>query len=159
MAFHIALIEPLIPQNTGNIGRLCVATNSTLHLIEPLGFDISSSAVRRAGLDYWKHLNLKTYPSFAAFKEKIPSHTNLWFISKFGKKTIYDASFSKNDFLIFGKETKGLPSAVHETEPQEAFLKIPLLSKNARSLNLGNAASIVLYEALRQTLKDWEINA
>ncbi len=150
--FHIVLVEPLIPQNTGSIARLCVATNTQLHLIKPLGFDLSEKAVRRAGLDYWKHVKLHVYESFGTFKEQVPPDSNLWFISKFGKKNIYDTKFSYKDFFIFGKETTGLPDAIHKEEPKEAFLNIPMPSNNVRCINLANASAVVVYEALRQQL-------
>lgn len=153
MRFHIALVEPQIPQNTGNIGRLCVATNSCLHLVEPLGFDISEKAVRRSGLDYWKHVDLVTHSNYAEFRATLPATPKLWWFSKFAKKSIFEAQFQDGDYLIFGQETKGLPEAVREAEPEEQLLQIPMFSEKIRSLNLANAASIAVYEAIRQTQK------
>lgn len=147
---NIVLFEPLIPQNTGNIGRLCVAINASLHLIKPLGFDLSEKALRRAGLDYWKHLNLQLHESYEDFRETVPGERNLWFISKFGKKTIHQVSYQKNDFIVFGQETKGLAPYIHKQEPKECFLQIPMFSQNVRSLNLANSVSITAYEAVRQ---------
>ena len=150
--FNIVLVEPLIPQNTGNIGRLCVATNSSLHLVEPLGFDISEKSVRRSGLDYWKFLSVKTHSSYESFRKSIPSTCGAWFISKFGKTSIYnkEISFCPGDYLIFGKETTGLPTRVFEAEKKMNILSIPMFSENIRCLNLSNAVSIVTYEAIRR---------
>jgi tRNA (cytidine/uridine-2'-O-)-methyltransferase len=153
MRFNIALVEPEIPQNTGSIGRLCVATNSCLHLVEPLGFDISEKAVRRSGLDYWKYVDLVTHRNYSEFRSSLPDSKKLWWFTKFAECSIFDASFAEGDYLIFGKETKGLPESVHKEEPKEQLLRIPMFSDKIRSLNLANAASIAVYEAIRQTMK------
>lgn len=147
---NIVLVAPLIPQNTGNIGRLCVGVNARLHLVKPLGFDISEKALRRAGLDYWQHLDWCTHESYDDFRTSIPTESQLWFISKFGKRTHYEAEFKDSDYLIFGQETKGLPDHIHQAEKQDSFLRIPMLSENIRSLNLSNAVAVVAYEAVRQ---------
>lgn len=144
------LVEPQIPPNTGNIGRLCVATNSNLHLVEPLGFDISEKAVRRSGLDYWKHVSLIVHPSFEEFRRSVPKQAGLWWFTKFATKSLYAAEFCDGDYLIFGKETTGLPKSIQESEDPESLLSIPMFSEKIRSLNLANAASIALYEAIRQ---------
>ena len=151
--FNVVLVEPLIPQNTGNIGRLCVGTNSSLHLIEPLGFDISEKSVRRSGLDYWKFLSIKIHSSYKVFRQSVPSDCNTWFISKFGEISIYSrkVKFQKGDYLIFGKETSGLPPEVFKTENKDTILSIPMFSENIRCLNLSNAVSVVTYEAIRRT--------
>jgi tRNA (cytidine/uridine-2'-O-)-methyltransferase len=150
--FHIVLVEPQIPPNTGNIGRLCVATRTRLHLIEPLGFDLSEKAVRRAGLDYWKHIDLHIYKNFAEFKAQVEPSAQLWFFTKFAKKSIYEANFKDGDYLIFGKETTGLPQEIHTSENQDFFLRIPIPENEiVRSLNLAGCAHIALYEGLRQT--------
>ena len=149
--FHVVLVEPQIPPNTGNIGRLCIATKSKLHLVEPLGFDISEKAVRRAGLDYWKHIDLTTHKSFQDFKATITPTAKLWFFTKFAKKSIYQAEFKPGDYLIFGKETTGLDPKIHDSEDPAQFLKIPMPGDEiVRSLNLAGCVHIAIYEALRQ---------
>lgn len=149
--FHIVLVEPQIPQNTGNIGRLALATGARLHLIEPLGFDISEKAVRRSGLDYWKHVDLEIHKSFAEFRNSRAPAERLWFFTKFAQKGLYSARFTQGDYLVFGKETTGLAQSIHDSENHDFFLKIPMFSDKVRSLNLANSASIAIYEAIRQT--------
>jgi tRNA (cytidine/uridine-2'-O-)-methyltransferase len=152
MAFNIVLVEPQIPPNTGNIGRLCIATRSRLHLVEPLGFDISEKAVRRAGLDYWKHIDLTIHKNYAAFKESLEPKARTWYFTKFAKKSLYQAEFQDGDYLIFGKETTGLAPEIHQGENPESFLLIPMPGHDiVRSLNLAGCAHIAIYEALRQT--------
>ncbi|MGZ3672514.1 MAG: tRNA (cytidine(34)-2'-O)-methyltransferase [Bdellovibrionota bacterium] len=152
MSFNVVLVEPQIPPNTGNIGRLCIATHSKFHLIEPLGFDITEKAVRRAGLDYWKHVDLTVHKSYAEFRASLPAEARLWFFTKFAKKTLYQAEFKDGDYLVFGKETKGLLPEIHEQEPPERMLRIPMPGDDiVRSLNLAGSVHIALYEALRQT--------
>jgi tRNA (cytidine/uridine-2'-O-)-methyltransferase len=146
---HIVLVEPQIPQNTGSIARTCAATGSPLHLIEPLGFDITEKAVRRAGLDYWPHVNLHRHCSWQAFIAAV-SPKNCWFFSKFGGSIYSNVRFQCDDALIFGSETKGLGEAFLSTVPSEQILKIPINTEHVRSLNLSNAVSIALYEGLRQ---------
>jgi len=149
--FNVVLIEPQIPPNTGNIGRLCIATKSRFHLVKPLGFDISEKAVRRAGLDYWKHVDLTVHENFSEFQLSLPSKAKLWFFSKFAKKSLYEAKFSPGDYFVFGKETTGLPEEVHRTET-ENLLRIPMPGSDiVRSLNLAGSVHIALYEGLRQT--------
>ena len=115
-SFQIALVEPEIPPNTGTIARLCAATNTPLHLVEPLGFSISDSAVKRAGLDYWKHVNLTEYDNFSDFiKAESPDEDKLFFFSKTSKQTYFDANFPNDSFLIFGSETQGLPQDIFDT--------------------------------------------
>lgn len=148
----IVLVEPQIPPNTGNIGRLCIATKSELHLVDPLGFDISEKAVRRAGLDYWKHIQLIRHASYSAFRSSVPKGARLWFFTKFAERSIYTADFQRGDYLIFGKETTGLPKEVHEGEPKDRLLRVPMPGSDiVRSLNLAGTVHIALYEALRQT--------
>jgi tRNA (cytidine/uridine-2'-O-)-methyltransferase len=152
MSFNVVLVEPQIPPNTGNIGRLCTATKSKFHLVEPLCFDISEKAVRRAGLDYWKHVDLTVHKSYAEFRESLPKEARLWFFTKFAERSIYDAKFSEGDYLVFGKETTGLPKEVHENEPKDHLLRVPMPGSDiVRSLNLAGTVHIALYEALRQT--------
>lgn len=148
--FNIALVEPEIHTNTGNISRTCAVTGSRLHLVEPLGFDISDRAVRRAGLDYWPLLDLTVYPGVDVFFERNEG-ARFWLLTTKGQKIYDEADFCDGDFLVFGKETAGLPSALLEKNP-ERCLRIPMLPvEGARSLNLSNSVAVVLYEALRQT--------
>lgn len=148
MNLNIVLFEPEIPQNTGNIARTCVLTNSKLHLIKPLGFDISEKSVRRAGLDYWKYLNLEIHESYEDFRERY-KHINLFISSTHGKKFYHEVNYNKNDFILFGRESSGLPNYIKE-ENVEKSIRIPMISSTTRSLNLSNSVSIVIYEALRQ---------
>ncbi len=152
MAFNIVLVEPQIPPNTGNIGRLSIGTKSHLHLVEPLGFDLSEKAVRRAGLDYWKHVSLTTHKSYAEFRASLAPEARLWFFTKFAKKSLYAAKFQAGDYLVFGKETTGLSPEIHAAESPEHMLQIPMPGQDiVRSLNLAGCVHIALYEALRQT--------
>ena len=152
MSFNVVLVEPQIPPNTGNIGRLCIATKSRFHLIKPLGFDISEKAVRRAGLDYWKHVDLTVHENLADFRASLPANTRLWYFTKFAERSIYDAKFADGDYLVFGKETTGLPKEIHDHEPKEQLLRVPMPGQEiVRSLNLAGTVHIALYEALRQT--------
>lgn len=147
MAFNIVLYRPQIPPNTGNIARLCVGSRCTLHLIGRLGFDIDNKSVKRAGLDYWEHLDLKYYENLEEFI-KTHGDKRIWLITKFGTKKYYKASFELGDFIIFGRETTGLPEELHDKYPDNR-LYIPMTDK-VRSINLSNSAAIVLYEAIRQ---------
>jgi len=147
MGYNVVLLEPEIPNNTGNIGRLSLGTNSTLHLIKPFGFEITDSRLKRAGLDYWQHLEVIYYDSKEEFFE-IHKDKAFAFFSAQGEKTHWDIPFVDNMFLIFGKESKGLPKDLLE-EYKDNVYKIPLYSEHIRSLNLANAVSIVLYEGLR----------
>lgn len=146
--FNIVLVEPSIPPNTGNISRLCAATGTVLHLVEPLGFDLSEKQLRRAGLDYWESVKLHQYPNFETFMEQNPNGRKFFF-STAGKKNLYDVEYQPGDYLIFGNETFGLPDALLEQYPDDV-LNIPVQLDCVRSLNLSNCASIALYEALRQ---------
>jgi tRNA (cytidine/uridine-2'-O-)-methyltransferase len=145
---NIVLVEPLIPPNTGNIARLCAATGTALHLVEPLGFDLSEKQLRRAGLDYWESVDLHTYPDFNAFLAQHPDGTK-YFFSTAGKKNYSDASYAPGDYLIFGNETIGLSDELL-IRHAEQVLNIPIRLDCVRSLNLSNCAAVVLYEALRQ---------
>ena len=144
----IVLVTPEIPTNTGSIGRLCLATNSTLHLIEPLGFDISDSRVKRAGLDYWKHLQVIRHKSFEIFLNFLPTDASTVFFSTKSKNSLYTKKFEKGSYLIFGCETKGLGEELIDKFSEDTF-HIPQYNDRVRSLNLANAASIVVYEAIR----------
>lgn len=148
MAFNIVLFEPEIPNNTGNIGRLSLATGSTLHLIKPFGFELNDTRLKRAGLDYWQHLSVIIYDGFNQFMTK---HGNKKFayLSSHGVKSHWNIPFEDDMFLVFGKESLGLPNSIIKNRPEELY-KIPMYSEHIRSLNLANAVSIVIYEGLRQ---------
>ena len=144
---HIVLIEPEIPGNTGNIARLCAATNTVLHLVHPLGFEISDKYLKRAGLDYWNLVTVREHQSFAEVKAELVGH-NFYFLTTKSQKNYCDISYTPTDVLVFGKETAGIPEAIL-TEHKENCIRIPMV-EGARSLNLANSAAICLYEALRQ---------
>ena len=144
---NIVLVEPEIPQNCGNIARTCAATGCTLHLIRPLGFDISEKAVRRAGLDYWSQVTVRDYENLEDFFSK-NNVEQMWCLSTKAPRCYTEAEFSDNGYLFFGKETKGLPEAFLE-EHYDSCVRIPMLP-DTRSLNLSNAVAITVYEALRQ---------
>lgn len=145
---HIALIHPEIHWNTGNAGRSCLAAGAQLHLIEPLGFDLSERAVKRAGLDYWPHVKPQVWGSLNAFEAAIPSLGAPLFFSTKATKLYSDHEYEDDIVLIFGRETGGLPATLHERYP-ERFVKIPIISPLVRSLNLSTAVGIALYEAVR----------
>lgn len=148
MSLNIVLIEPEIPNNTGNIGRLALATGSNLHLVKPFGFKIDDSRLKRAGLDYWQYLQVTYYDSIADFFE-INKNKKMAFLSSHGTQNHWDIPFEDDLFLVFGKESVGLPKNITEHYTEQLY-KIPLYSKYVRSLNLANAVSIVTYEGLRQ---------
>jgi tRNA (cytidine/uridine-2'-O-)-methyltransferase len=144
---HIALHEPQIPQNTGNIVRTCSATGSTLHLIEPMGFRIDDKQLKRAGLDYWHDVDIRIHKNFDAFLSHVEGQ-RLWLIETAGSRPYYEADFADGDCLVFGKETAGLPEDIRAAFPGRC-LRLPMLP-GTRSLNLSNSAAVTLYEALRQ---------
>ncbi len=147
--FNIVLVNPQIPQNTGSIGRVCVNTDSILHIIKPIGFDIDEKAVRRAGLDYWHLLDLKVWESFEEFYEANKEYKDRFFYATTKSRTPYfEKSFKKGDFLFFGSETSGIPIEFMKKN-WENSMTIPM-GKNGRSLNLSVSVGIVLYEAIRQ---------
>ncbi len=146
---HVVLVEPEIPQNTGSIGRLCLATQTTLHLVEPLGFEITHSRLKRAGLDYWEHLQVLRHASLSDFLKNIPAQAPKVFFTKKAGQTLFDFQFQKGAYLIFGKETAGLPEPLIQSYPSD-LVRIPLYDARVRSLNLAHAASIGVYEAIRQ---------
>ena len=145
---NVVLFEPEIPPNTGSVARLCAATGSPLHLIEPLGFKIDDKHLKRAGLDYWPHVDLRLHGSWQEF---IGLHggARLHFFSKKAAKSYISAPFREDDFLVFGPETRGLPEDLLDANEADSYV-IPMMSPAVRSLNLANAVSIVLYESLRQ---------
>ncbi len=146
--FHIVLVEPEIPQNAGNIARTCAATGTHLHMIRPLGFEVTDKYLKRAGLDYWHLVDISYYDSFAELQARFPSGRFFYFTTK-GLHRHSDVKFQDGDFLVFGKETKGLPEELL-LQHKEECLRIPMYAE-ARSLNLGNSVAVALYEALRQT--------
>ncbi|NIQ12106.1 MAG: tRNA (cytidine(34)-2'-O)-methyltransferase [Gammaproteobacteria bacterium] len=147
--FHIVLIEPEIPPNTGNIARLCGATGTILHLVGKLGFSIDDKQLKRAGLDYWDAVDVKQWQNLDALKNEFPQG-RFWYTSKKASQSHTQADFRPGDFLVFGKETLGLPEELLE-QHSEFSIRIPIKSPVVRSLNLSTAAGIILYEALRQT--------
>jgi tRNA (cytidine/uridine-2'-O-)-methyltransferase len=146
---NIVLVEPEIPPNTGNVARLCAATRTTLHLVEPLGFKLGDAQLKRAGMDYWQQVEWHRWKSWSAFTEKLPVDARLWFIESNGPKLYTQAKFSADDYLIFGRETAGLPKSLL-AQHRERWLRIPMFNEKSRSLNLSNCAALVLFEALRQ---------
>ena len=144
---HIILHQPEIPGNTGNIGRTCVATGTPLHLIEPLGFRLDEKAIRRAGMDYWQHLDVHRYMNFEEFREKNPD-AKIWMATTKAKRTYTEVEYGPDDYIMFGKESAGIPEEIL-VENEEHCIRIPMLP-TIRSLNLSNSVSIILYEALRQ---------
>jgi tRNA (cytidine/uridine-2'-O-)-methyltransferase len=145
--FNIVLVEPEIPPNTGNIGRLCLATRSTLHLVKPLGFSLDNRELRRAGLDYWEDVPLELWDSFDALQRAQPSATRYFFLTTKSKRPYYEVKFQKNDFLVFGRETKGLSADLLGSNVNKC-VTIPM--HGTRSLNLATSVAIVLFEAVRQ---------
>ncbi len=151
---QIVLHQPEIPQNTGNIGRTCVATNSPLHLIEPLGFRLNEKSIQRAGMDYWEHLEVHRHMNYDSFLEyyakdkKEHPDAKIWYCTTKAQKSYTDVQIGPNDYLMFGKESAGIPEEIL-VENQEQCIRIPMLPQ-IRSLNLSNSVAIVLYEALRQ---------
>ena len=145
--FHIVLVEPEIPQNAGNIARTCAATGTHLHMIRPLGFEVTDKYLKRAGLDYWNLVSISYYDSFEELQNQFPDSRFFYFTTK-GRHRHSDVSFQDGDFLVFGKETKGLPEELL-MKNEKTCLRIPMFSE-ARSLNLSNSVAVALYEALRQ---------
>jgi len=152
--FHIVLFEPEIPHNAGAAGRLALATGSTLHLIEPLGFSLEDKHVRRTGLDYWQDVKLRVWKSFAECQAAAETGAGFWFLSTKASATPWEAAFRPGDYLVFGRETKGLPEEIVRSAGDRA-LRIPMEPGGTRSLNLSTAVAIVLYEAVRQQDPAW----
>lgn len=149
--FHVVLIEPEIPPNTGNIARLCLAAGARLHLVEPLGFSLDEKALRRAGMDYWKECDIRIWSSFEALRAESPQARFFYFSTK-ASRLYWEQNFADGDHLVFGRETRGLPESLLAAHP-ESCLRIPM-QETARSLNLATSAGIALYEAIRQTAPD-----
>ena len=149
--FHIVLVRPEIPQNTGSIARTAAATQTRLHLVGPLGFSLEDRYLKRAGLDYWPYVDLRTYPQWEAFDEVYPTadSSDFLYFSTHAEKSYLEANYALGKFLVFGSETKGLGKEFLRTRAENTY-RIPIFEQGVRSLNLSNAVSIVLYEALRQ---------
>lgn len=148
MNLNIVLFQPEIPQNTGNIARTCVLTNCKLHLIKPLGFSLDEKHLKRAGLDYWKDLDLSVYESYDELREKYKDST-FYFSTTHAENLYSEVNFKDGDFIVFGKESAGLPDTIRESDPKRG-IRVPMINTTTRSLNLSNTVSIVVYEALRQ---------
>lgn len=149
--YHLVLVHPVIPQNTGSIARLCACTGAVLHLVHPLGFAVDDAAVKRAGLDYWSHVDIRNHVNWDAFLAKEePEEKELYFFSKLAKTNYSGAKYKGKVYLVLGSETRGLPPALWETY-QERFYQVPMRTHLVRSLNLSQCAAVVLYEALRQS--------
>lgn len=146
---HIVLLEPEIPPNTGNVARICAATRSTLHLVEPLGFKLDDTRLKRAGMDYWRHVTWHRWSDWMAFRRAVSDNARLWFIESKGPRLYSEADFAADDYLVFGRETAGLPKKLLRDHPH-SWLRIPMFHNQARSLNLSNCVALVLFEALRQ---------
>jgi tRNA (cytidine/uridine-2'-O-)-methyltransferase len=147
--FHIVLVEPEIPPNTGNVARLCAATGAALHLVEPLGFELNDRRLKRAGMDYWTQVAWRTWPDWPSLAAQKPPEARFWFVESGGLKHHAEVAYRAGDFLVFGRETAGLPRALLE-DNRDRWLRVPMLREEARSLNLSNCVAIVLYEGLRQ---------
>jgi tRNA (cytidine/uridine-2'-O-)-methyltransferase len=151
LALHVVLVHPEIHWNTGNAGRTCLAVGATLHLIEPLGFSLDERQVKRAGLDYWEHVDRRVWPDWNAFEAELPSLGEPYFLSTMAQRLIWDAPLgaAADIVLIFGRETGGLPNELHERY-RDRFLSLPMASPRVRSLNLSTSVGIAVYEVLRQ---------
>jgi tRNA (cytidine/uridine-2'-O-)-methyltransferase len=147
--FNVVLVEPEIPPNTGNIARLCAATRSRLHLIEPFGFQLDDRQLKRAGMDYWEQVEWRRWKNWAEFQAVLPPAARLWFVESKGTHHYAGVQYLAGDYLVFGRETAGLPKQLLDAYP-DRWLRIPMFNRQARSLNLSNCAALVLYEALRQ---------
>jgi tRNA (cytidine/uridine-2'-O-)-methyltransferase len=146
---HVVLLEPEIPPNTGNIARLCAATHTILHLVEPLGFRMDDRELKRAGMDYWAEVKWHRWPSWDAFLAQAPAGARLWMVEAGGPRLYSDVSYQTGDILVFGRETAGLPRELLDRYP-DTCVSIPMFNPRARSLNLANCVAVVLFEALRQ---------
>lgn len=151
MAIHVVLVHPEIHWNTGNAGRTCLATGAVLHLIEPLGFSLDEREVKRAGLDYWEHVDVRVWPDWEAFERQLPALGEPFFFSTKAKRAYWDAPLgaAADVVLVFGRETGGLPGELHDRY-RDRFVRMPILSPQVRSLNLSTSVAVALYEVLRQ---------
>jgi tRNA (cytidine/uridine-2'-O-)-methyltransferase len=148
---HVVLVHPEIHWNTGNAGRTCLAAGATLHLVEPLGFSLDEREVKRAGLDYWEHVDLRVWPNWSALESELPALGEPWFFSTKAKRFLWDAPLGSSDstVLVFGRETGGLPEELHQRY-RERFVTMPIASPLVRSLNLSTSVAIAVYEVIRQ---------
>ncbi|HAM70572.1 MAG TPA: tRNA (uridine(34)/cytosine(34)/5-carboxymethylaminomethyluridine(34)-2'-O)-methyltransferase TrmL [Verrucomicrobiales bacterium] len=146
---NVVLLEPEIAPNTGNIARLCAVTGSRLHLIEPFGFSLDDRQLKRAGMDYWRQVDWRRWSHWSEFRSSLPEGARVWFVECGGPRCYADVRYDAGDYLVFGRETAGLPNSLLE-ENREGWVHIPMLNPAARSLNLSNCVALVLYEALRQ---------
>jgi tRNA (cytidine/uridine-2'-O-)-methyltransferase len=146
---NIVLVEPEIPPNTGNVARLCAATKTALHLIEPFGFKLDNTQLKRAGMDYWTQVEWHRWQNWGAFQAALPAGAGLWFVESDGPQLYSQVKYGSNDYLVFGRETAGLPPKLL-AEHRDRWLRIPMFNAQSRSLNLSNCAALVLFEALRQ---------
>ena len=149
MGLHVVLVHPEIHWNTGNAGRSCLAAGAALHLVEPLGFSLGEREVRRAGLDYWEHVDLRVWPHWAHLEQELPALGTPFFFSTRAERMYWEAEFPDNAVLVFGRETGGLPEAIH-ARYADSMYRMPIHSPHVRSLNLSTAVGIALYEVLRQ---------
>ena len=151
MATHVVLVHPEIHWNTGNAGRTCLAAGATLHLIEPLGFSLDEREVKRAGLDYWEHVDVRVWPNWETFEQVLPTLGDAYFLSTKTTRLLWDAPLgaSADVVLVFGRETGGLPADLHERY-RDQFVTLPILSDKVRSLNLSTSVAIAVYEVMRQ---------
>ena len=148
-SFHVVLVEPEIPPNTGSVGRLCLAAGARLHLVGPLGFSIDDRTVRRAGLDYWDRVDCRQWESLHGFLESVPATDRMFFLTTKATSAHWSANFRRGDWLVFGCETRGLPESLLE-QNKSSLLRIPMQQDSTRSLNLATSVGIVLFEGLRQ---------
>lgn len=146
---NVVLLEPEIPPNTGNVARLCAATRSRLHLIEPFGFRLDDASLKRAGMDYWQQVEWTRWKSWVDFESALPSGARVWLVESGAPRHYAEARFGLEDYLVFGRETAGIPKGILE-KYRDHWIRIPMFNPDSRSLNLSNCAALVLYEALRQ---------
>ncbi|MBM3845797.1 MAG: tRNA (cytidine(34)-2'-O)-methyltransferase [Verrucomicrobia bacterium] len=146
---NIVMLEPEIAPNVGNIARLCAATRTVLHLIEPFGFKLDDRQLKRAGMDYWRNVEWRQWTDWVSFRSSVPPGRNIWLVESGGGRTHADVSFGPEDYIVFGRESAGIPSVITSADP-EHWIRIPMFHREARSLNVSNCAAIVLYEAKRQ---------
>lgn len=153
---NVVLLEPEIPPNAGNVARLCAATRTRLHLVEPLGFRLDDRQLKRAGMDYWRHVEWHLWPGWPAFLSSVPEGARLWFVEQGGLRRYDEVRYAVGDYLVFGRETAGLPRAILESH-RDSWVRIPMFHSETRSLNMSNCVSLVLFEALRQAGFDGEL--